>query len=124
MDISMIICIRNMPPSILLCLLVFFFPLKYSPLLLTIWSSKPLNYSPWLTTFTQIYVRNMLPVNSHTVNVLPDTKKQNPKLLVILSKILETLCAHISFFFFHRDLKIKLKIRFKIRVKVTRIKDD
>lgn len=38
-----------------------------------------MNNLPRLTTFTKICIRNMLPVNPHAVNMLPNTLKRKEK---------------------------------------------
>lgn len=61
------------------------------------------NYLPGLATFTQIYVRNMLSVNPHAVNVLPDTtktQKQNPNFEVQFLKLHAQYTEKASWFFF------------------------
>lgn len=64
---------------------------------------NPQSYSPGLATFTQIYVRNMLSVNPHAVNVLPDTTKtpkQNPSFKVQFKKLWAQYREKVSSFFF------------------------
>lgn len=36
----------------------------------------------WLAPFTQVGLRNVLPVNAHAVYVLPSTEKNNKSLLI------------------------------------------
>lgn len=74
-----------------LCTLPFCFRVQNQP-----------NYSPGLATFTQIYVRNMLSVNPHAVNVLPDTMKtpkQNPSFKEQFKKLHAQYTEKAAFFF-------------------------
>lgn len=65
------------------------------------------NYLPGLATFTQIYVRNMLSVNPHAVNVLPDTTKtpkQKPNFKVQFLKLCAQYTEKVSCSFFYCHL--------------------
>lgn len=97
MDISMTTCNSNIAPPVLFVCFCF---LKYSPLLLAIWSSKPLiTHLGWQRSHR--YMSGIcclsIPMQSMCCQTL---KKQSPRFLVILSKILETVCVRGTCIFF------------------------
>jgi len=97
MDISITTCNSNIAPPVLFVCFCF---LKYSPLLLAIWSSKPLiTHLGWQRSHR--YMSGIcclsIPMQSMCCQTL---KKQSPRFLVILSKILETVCVRGTCIFF------------------------
>lgn len=107
MDISMTTCNSNIAPPVLFVCFCF---LKYSPLLLAIWSSKPLiTHLGWQRSHR--YMSGIcclsIPMQSMCCQTL---KKTKPQIFSYFKQNFRNcVCAWHMYLFFHRDLKIRLK---------------
>jgi len=106
MDISMTTCNSNIAPPVLFVCFCF---LKYSPLLLAIWSSKPLiTHLGWQRSHR--YMSGICCLSIPMQSMCCQTLKKQPQIFSYFKQNFRNcVCAWHMYLFFHRDLKIRLK---------------